>query len=281
MILIFLFFFFILICSFLKYFIYVPKKIENKKIYIFIAILVFTLAVILLSVIAYIENNNVFEGLYNILCSIVKIKDHLINGDIFENGISWIGINKINKKIERATNEIFSFKKFQKAYISDINDKISFIDDLKNNISSLNETVTNPIPNGEKIPSLINDYMGNIFDNISLNGRLYYELDYFNNRIINKFQFFMKDTINSKLYYQNLFKEVQNIISFLNDSIKLYDLINTILNNEFFTIIVKVIKVFTIGRIILFFSSLILSMFGISIFLLYAYKDIKIFFKFS
>ena len=56
------------------------------------------------------ENNFIFEGFYNTLCSLFKVKDYLLYGDKYEYGASWIGAYNIINKFNNTAYKILEFE---------------------------------------------------------------------------------------------------------------------------------------------------------------------------
>jgi hypothetical protein len=262
---IFLLFFFFLICYFFKLFCFIPRNIKTKQIWILVIIIIFCTAIFILSLIAYIQNNDAFQGFYNVVCGTSKIKEHLLKGDGYQKGASWIGVNKIQKIISDSKDRIMSFLS-NNQYLDNIE---SFINNLNNNENN-EKKVYHPITRQNTIKSLVT----NIFINETHDKfKSYLNLQ---KRIEDNF-----NNIKQGRYEHELNMKVQDASEFFNETIKYYDSINITLNKEFFSKIVDILKDFTIVRIVLFWLTLALSLFGVITMVLYIYKEIKINIKFA
>ena len=274
---IFLLFFFFLICYICKYFCFVPRNIETKQKWILIVIIIFCSGISILSFIAYIKNNDAIQGSYNVVCGTYKIKDHLMEGDEYQKSASWIGVNKITNIIAESTEKIISFLELN----ANLNN-----DDLQQTFNSLkankenNDILDSPIPNSKKkIPSIINKYKSGTDNENSFYYKKYQQLDSYLKlkKRISQYYEEIKEGRNS----QELKEKEQNASEFFNETIKYYNLINHTFNNNLYGKIGKILKIFTILRKVLFWLSLVLSLFGILIMILYIYKEIKIHIKYA
>ena len=135
-ILIFILFFVFLICFIFKYFCFIPRNIEKKKIYLLFIISALCLGIFVLSIIAYIENNYVGTGFNNMACSTSKIKGHLLDGDEYQKGAFWIGVKEINSTIYDSLDEIINYKKVSKEQELEIRDYSERINQIINRLKS-------------------------------------------------------------------------------------------------------------------------------------------------
>ena len=262
---IFLLFFFFLICYCFKLFCFIPRNIKTKQIWILVIIIIFSTAIFILSLIAYFQNNDAFQGFYNVVCGTSKIKEHLLEGDDYQKGASWIGVNKIKKIISDSKDRIMSFVNDYQ-YLGNIED---IINNLKN-IELNKEMVCNPNNGQYTIKSLV--------ENIFLNETHDQFESYLN--LQKRIEDNSKNIKEGRNEYE-LNKKVEEASEFFNEAIKYYDSINITLNKEFFSKIVDILKDFTIVRIVLFWLTLALSLFGVITMILYIYKEIKINIKFA
>jgi energy-coupling factor transporter transmembrane protein EcfT len=261
-ILIFLLFFFFLICYIFKLFCFVPRNIKTKQIWILVIIIIFCTAIFILSLVAYIQNNDAFQGFYNVVCGISKIKEHLLEGDGYQKGASWIGVKKIQKIISNSRDKIIFIKE-------KVNYNFPSVEYLTN-LNTNEYRVNNPIPQRNTIKSLV-DYT------------YFYEMiDQFKSYLSlqNKLRNYL-DNIKQEEDYNELNKKVENASEFFNETIKYYDSINITLNKGLFSRMEDILKEFTIVRIVLFWLTLVLSLFGVITMILYIYKEIKINIKFA
>ena len=281
-ILIFILFFVFLVCFIFKYFCFVPRNIENKQIWILIIISVLCLGIFVLSIIAYIENNYVNKGFNNMVCSTSKIKGHLLNGDEYQKGASWIGVEEINSIIFDSLDEIFNYKKVSKEQELDIRNNSEKIIQIARYLITIDyeKEIENPNPKGGTIPSIIFKY-NNKEDLNSFTWQKYYTLDSFKDMPLNIADYIGKEIIFFESEENNLIGLADDNSEFFNDLVKFYDSINITLNEEYYNTINNIVKGFTISRIILFYLTLILSIFGVIIFILLIYKNIKTFLNFA
>ena len=280
-ILIFLLFFFFLICYLFNYFCFVPRNIETKQKRILIIISILCCGIFALSIAAYIENNYAIQGFYNMICRFFKIKEHLMEGDEYQNGGSWMGINKMENLIIDIEPKLISFFEYIETYEANLRYVKIKIEQITNNfLIYTNYTIPNPIPDGPSIISIINNY-NNVEDINSFSYKKNASLTpYFKaeNDLINEIEnIYGEETIDQK----HLNDSAKEAFKFFKETKNFYNSINITLNDEYFTVIDKITKGFTTGRIVLFWLALILSIFGIGIFILYMYKDIKSFIRFA
>ena len=140
----------------------------------------------------------------------------------------------------------------------------------KNKNGSQNETVTNPIPNGERIPSIFNNYKGDINDNNSFIYKINYELNLFKNITIINLEILLNDEFTKKIQIDNIVSNLKNLTLFFNNSIKFYELINTNLNKAYFLKIDKIVRGFYYRENnIIFFVTFSFNIWGNNIYTLY------------
>ena len=274
-------FFFFLICYLFNYFCFVPRNIETKQKRILIVISIFCSGIFALSIASYIENNYAIQGFYNMICGFFKIKEHLMGGDEYQNGGSWIGINKMENVIMDIEPKLITFFKYFESYKANLLNVIIILNQvIYSSLIYTNYTIPNPIPDRPSITSIINNY-NNVEDinsfsykkNASLTPYFKAESD-----ILNEIGNIYYGKTIDKNYLNNSVKKAFDFFKLIKD---FYNSINITLNDEYFTVIDKITKGFTTGRIVLFWLTLILSIFGICIFILYMYKNITILIKFA
>ena len=276
LIFIFLLFFFFLICYIFKFFCFVPRNIETKQKWILVVIIILCVGISVLSFIAYIENDDAIQGSCNVACGTYKIKIHLLEGDDYQKSASWIGLNKIKNIISESTEKIISFLNL-KANLKN--------DDLQQTYNSLeasdegNDFLDNPIPErNTRIPSILNKYQSKNDENSFYYKKILLLASYLNltKDIGNYYEIITKDR-----YSHQLKEKEKDASEFFNETIKYYDSIKITFNEEIYTKIGNVLETFTFLRIVLFWLTLILCIFGILIMILYIYKEIKIHIKYA
>ena len=128
--------------------------LDCKKFGVFCCI---ALCAVVLSVcfIGYTENNNILDGIYGTGCSILKVEQHLLEGDEYKSQKPyWIGVNTILQKLQDISDNITSLpEKTQKINNTLKNNVLpiftQFSKDLDEEYNTrIKETVTNPDPYG-------------------------------------------------------------------------------------------------------------------------------------
>ena len=159
----------------------------NLKILLFVCIL-FSGGVIASCIIGYTKNTNVLNGIYGLGCSILKLENHLVQGDEYKKETPyWIGLSPIVNKLVSTKDEIQA--------VGDNSTKVStaldgtnklfniFSTDIENEWNAKkNIEISSPIPNDEdkKItPDYIQKY-GSMDDSSTRLGAIKAELDKFN-----------------------------------------------------------------------------------------------------
>lgn len=109
--------------------------------------------------VGYSENSSIVGGVYGLGCSILKVEDHLMNGDDFRaEKPYWIGIMGILDKLEDINKNITSLKNKTEDIGIELEEKVgklfqNFSDVLDNEYKTRNtSTVSNPDPNQKDIP---------------------------------------------------------------------------------------------------------------------------------
>ena len=106
--------------------------------------------------IGYSENSSILNGIYGFGCSVLKIEQHLINGDDYKSEKPyWAGINEIVNKLEETKNEISSLQAKTNKVKSQLNDIESSFSDFVQNLTIEYDTrkgqmVKNPNPDEGK-----------------------------------------------------------------------------------------------------------------------------------
>ena len=103
--------------------------------------------------IGYTENNNIIDGIYGIGCSILKVEQHLLEGDEFKSQKPyWIGVSTILTKLQEISDNITSLsektEEIKNQLKNDVNPLFSkFSSDLVEEYNTrINEKVSNPDP---------------------------------------------------------------------------------------------------------------------------------------
>ena len=126
--------------------------------------------------IGYTENGAIVDGVYGLGCSVLKVEQHLLDGDEYTSTKPyWMGLSKILKKLEETKNNInYVFSKTNEVKINIESLFDSFQEDLlKESTDRLKEQVTSPDPkdNLKKIsPILLNSYGPLDKENTALGG---------------------------------------------------------------------------------------------------------------
>ena len=109
--------------------------------------------------VGYSKNSSIVDGVYGLGCSILKIEDHLINGDDFTSKKPyWIGIMGILEKLEDISKNISSLEQKTKDIRIELENIVGplfeeFSNDLDDEyINRKTSTVSNPNPDRKDIP---------------------------------------------------------------------------------------------------------------------------------
>ena len=114
----------------------IPKSCLNCPNIMIITTLIFCGLVLINCFIGYSENSSILNGIYGFGCTVLKIEQHLINGDDYKSEKPyWAGIKEIINKLESTKNEISSLGNKTK----DIKSQIS---DIKSNFVSFRQNLT-------------------------------------------------------------------------------------------------------------------------------------------
>ena len=272
-----------LICIIFKYFCFIPRCVDKKRKLMLVIVSILSFIVIVLSNVAYIQNNYVYEGFFNMVCSTYKIKDHFLKGDGYEHGLSWIGVDNVRLFSINNTNKLEEFIKFQKNLTNEeiLKNCIGEIMRLMQNLLFPQiEYVENPLPIKNKIPSLIHNYNGRKEDLNSLFGKKYTVLEsYINSILLSVYKKYL-DTREKDYNVEKLNISINEALDFFNDFSKFYDSISLTINDNYFEKTENIVNGFSLGRIILFWLTFVLTKFSLVSFILYLFKKIKFFLNF-
>ena len=115
--------------------------------------------------IGYSENSSILNGIYGLGCSVLKIEQHLINGDDYKSEKPyWAGINEIVKKLDETKNEISSLQDKANEVKSQLNDIEPMFADFVQNLTIENDTrivkkLKNPTPDEDEfVPEYLSKY---------------------------------------------------------------------------------------------------------------------------
>ena len=131
-----------------------PERAYNHvKIFIFICF-GFLLAIIINNIVTFFENDKITKGVFGTGCTIFKIVHHFFNGDDYKIKPYWYGMGSILDYINDVKNNITSLISSYSSVEKDFNAAHELFQDFSDNIYSeyekRNETlIPNPIPNIE------------------------------------------------------------------------------------------------------------------------------------
>ena len=115
--------------------------------------------------IGYSENSSILNGIYGLGCSVLKIEQHLINGDDYKSEKPyWAGINEIVNKLDETKNEISSLQDKTNEVKSQLNDIEPLFADFVQNLTIEYDTrkgkkLKNPTPDEDEfVPEYLSEY---------------------------------------------------------------------------------------------------------------------------
>ena len=110
----------------------IPKCIlKYSRIFAYICFL-FCVVILVLCFIGYYKNSSIFHGIYGLMCSLLKIGHHLINGDDYKVKPFWSGVTTIIDKLGNTTKNISTLL----VLATKITGNLTEIDDLLNNMDN-------------------------------------------------------------------------------------------------------------------------------------------------
>ena len=183
--------------------------------------------------IGYSENGNIVDGVYGIGCSILKVEQHLLEGDEYTSKKPyWIGLTTILDKLQGISDNITSLSEKTETIKRQLDEEVdplfdSFSNDLKDEYNTrIKETVKNPNPSDSKeiSPKYLESYGPPSKEDTPL---------YFIDTEKNEFQNYTFKAIKSVLNVLNDASEYKETIANSIKDIKtnLYDNINSIDNS--------------------------------------------------
>ena len=125
-------------------------KKEGCKIPCFIFTYVFYALVVAVCIYGLSQSNKIFEGIANTECSILKLLEQVVDGEIKQTTPRWIGISGINGLLDGLIIQIDTLK-------------LNAIDNLKKNVDNINGNKTIYINNMNQFD--ISCYSGSIYNN--------------------------------------------------------------------------------------------------------------------
>jgi hypothetical protein len=115
--------------------------------------------------IGYSENSSILNGIYGLGCSVLKIEQHLINGDDYKSEKPyWAGINEIVNKLDETKNEISSLQDKTNDVKSQLNAIEPIFTDFTQNLTIEYDTrkgkkLKNPTPDEDEfVPEYLSQY---------------------------------------------------------------------------------------------------------------------------
>ena len=137
--------------------------LKCPKFYVFICLGICALTLIN-CFIGYSENGNIVDGIYGLGCTILKVEQHLVEGDEYKSVKPyWMGLQPIMDKLEETSKNISSLQGDAEELQIKFNQEVtplcdSFHEDLNKEYNLRKETkVRNPEPNGETL--ITSDYI--------------------------------------------------------------------------------------------------------------------------
>ena len=143
----------------------IPKGVlKCSRCFTYICFL-FCIVILCLCFSGYYKNSSVIHGIYGLVCSLLKIGHHLLNGDDYKVKPYWSGVTTIIDQLSNTTKNISNLL----VLVSETNGKLTVINDLLNNMDYdlsyeydfrvNNTTIYSPLPGEEKFfPAYLNNY---------------------------------------------------------------------------------------------------------------------------
>jgi len=143
----------------------IPKFCLNCPNIMIIGAIILCGLVLINCFIGYSENSSILNGIYGLGCSVLKIEQHLINGDDYKSEKPyWAGINEIVNKLDETKNEISSLQDKTKEVKSQLNDIEPMFVDFVQNLTIEYDTrkekkLKNPTPDEDEfVPEYLSKY---------------------------------------------------------------------------------------------------------------------------
>ena len=143
----------------------IPKRILNcSRCFSYICFL-FCIVILGLCFSGYYKNSSVIHGIYGLVCSLLKIGHHLLNGDDYKVKPYWSGVTTIVDQLSNTTKNISNLL----VLVSETNGNLTVINGLLDNMEHdlsyeyefrvNNGTIYSPLPGEEEIfPPYLNNY---------------------------------------------------------------------------------------------------------------------------
>ena len=144
----------------------IPKFCLNCPNIMIIGAIILCGLVLINCFIGYSENSSILNGIYGLGCSVLKIEQHLINGDDYKSEKPyWAGINEIVNNLDEIKNEISSLQDKANEVKSQLNDIEPMFADFVQNLTIENDTrkdvkLKNPTPDEDVFePEYLSKYL--------------------------------------------------------------------------------------------------------------------------
>jgi hypothetical protein len=143
----------------------IPKCCLNCPNIMIIGAIILCGLVLINCFIGYSENSSILNGIYGLGCSVLKIEQHLINGDDYKSEKPyWAGINEIVNKLDETKNEISSLQDKTNDVKSQLNAIEPIFTDFTQNLTIEYDTrkgkkLKNPTPDEDEfVPEYLSQY---------------------------------------------------------------------------------------------------------------------------
>ena len=153
----------------------IPKFCLNCPNIMIIGAIILCGLVLINCFIGYSENSSILNGIYGLGCSVLKIEQHLINGDDYKSEKPyWAGINEIVNKLDETKNEISSLQDKTNEVKSQLNDIEPLFADFVQNLTIEYDTrkgkkLKNPTPDEDEfVPEYLSGYGPHTVENKTL-----------------------------------------------------------------------------------------------------------------
>ena len=153
----------------------IPKFCLNCPNIMIIGAIILCGLVLINCFIGYSENSSILNGIYGLGCSVLKIEQHLINGDDYKSEKPyWAGINEIVNKLDETKNEISSLQDKTNEVKSQLNDIEPLFADFVQNLTIEYDTrkgkkLKNPTPDEDEfVPEYLSEYGPHTVENKTL-----------------------------------------------------------------------------------------------------------------
>lgn len=155
----------------------IPKICLNCPNIMIIGAIILCGLVLINCFIGYSENSSIFNGIYGLGCSVLKIEQHLINGDDYKSEKPyWAGIKEIVNKLDETRDEISSLQDKTNEVKSQLKAIEPIFDDFTQNLTNEFDTrslikLKNPTPEKDEFtPDYFSKYGPITEENTALGG---------------------------------------------------------------------------------------------------------------